>query len=281
MVEGWARFANVTGAALLIAGATIVGEAFAQQPNQAQVNAIRQACRSDYMSHCASIPPGGAQALACLRSNADKLSAGCQQAVNATSGAAPKAAAAAPAAPAAAPTPPPATAAPAAPAAPTTAAAPTPPAAPTAPTASAPSAAPAAAGPTPATNRAQQARIRQACGRDYRAHCAGINPGGPNALACLQRNARMVSVGCQQVLAAVGPAAGVAAPPPPPPEPAPLLVSPREEMFMLRMSCGLDYRRFCRGLAPGGGRIATCLHYYNAQLSPSCQQALSALREGR
>ncbi|MCC6778635.1 MAG: hypothetical protein IT537_18740 [Hyphomicrobiales bacterium] len=278
-------FARITRAALLIAGAIIADDAFAQQPNQAQVNAIRQACRSDYMSHCASIPPGGAQALACLRSNADKLSAGCQQAVNAVGGVAPKAATAAPAAPAAAPTPPPAaTAAPAAPAAPATAAAapaPAAPAAPAAPTASAPSAAPAATAPAAATNRAQQARIRQACGRDYQAHCAGITPGGANALACLQRNVRMLSGPCQQALATMSSPAGVAAAPPPPPEPAPLLVSPREEMFMLRMSCGLDYRRFCRGLAPGGGRIAACLHYYSAQLSPNCQQALSALREGR
>jgi hypothetical protein len=59
------------------------------------------------------------------------------------------------------------------------------------------------------------------------------------------------------------------------------MVSRREELLVLRMSCGLDYRRFCRGLAPGGGRVAACLHYYSAQLSPSCQQALAALREGR
>jgi len=76
-------------------------------------------------------------------------------------------------------------------------------------------------------------------------------------------------------------AGGPAAPSAPPGEPPPLLVSPGEELFMLRIACAPDYRRLCRGLLPGAGRIAACLHYYNADLSPSCQQALATLREGR
>jgi hypothetical protein len=90
---------------------------------------------------------------------------------------------------------------------------------------------------------------------------------------------------CKQALGAVagGAAAAVAAPaaPPPPVEPAPLLVTPREELFILRTACGGDYAAFCRGLRPGAGRIAACLHYNSANLSPRCQQALILLREGR
>jgi hypothetical protein len=52
-------------------------------------------------------------------------------------------------------------------------------------------------------------------------------------------------------------------------------------MFILRTSCRGDYVRFCRGLRFGAGRVASCLHYNAANLSPPCQAALAALREGR
>jgi hypothetical protein len=52
-------------------------------------------------------------------------------------------------------------------------------------------------------------------------------------------------------------------------------------MFILRTSCGGDYAQFCRGLRFGAGRVASCLHYNMANLSPRCQAALAALREGR
>lgn len=70
----------------------------ARKPSSAQVAAIRSACRADYQRNCASVPPGGAASLNCLEQNKSKLSASCQQAVNAAGGsAAPAAAAAAPA----------------------------------------------------------------------------------------------------------------------------------------------------------------------------------------
>ena len=70
----------------------------AKKPSSAQVAAVRSACRSDYMAHCSSVPTGGAAALNCLKQNKSKLSASCQQAVNAASGgAAPGGDAAAPA----------------------------------------------------------------------------------------------------------------------------------------------------------------------------------------
>src|SRR5689334_15510842 len=60
------------------------GAAGAQQPSQAQANAIRQSCRSDYQAHCASVPTGGTAALQCLRTNIASLSPACQSAVGAT-----------------------------------------------------------------------------------------------------------------------------------------------------------------------------------------------------
>src|SRR6478736_1742523 len=65
---------------------------FSQAPTDAQHNAIRSECRSDYEAHCASIPPGGAASLQCLQKNMSSLSSGCQTAVRAVeTPAAPKA----------------------------------------------------------------------------------------------------------------------------------------------------------------------------------------------
>jgi hypothetical protein len=43
--------------------------AFAQAPSQAQRDAIKSQCRSDYMAHCSSVPPGGEASLQCLQKN--------------------------------------------------------------------------------------------------------------------------------------------------------------------------------------------------------------------
>src|SRR5712671_6246085 len=75
--------------------------AFSQAPTDAQRNAIRSECRSDYEAHCASVPPGGAASLQCLQQNVSSLSSSCQTAVRAVGApAAPKADSAPAAAPA-------------------------------------------------------------------------------------------------------------------------------------------------------------------------------------
>ena len=53
------------------------------QPTAQQQSTLRNNCRSDFMSHCAGVQPGGAEAPQCLQRNAAKLSPGCQSAVNA------------------------------------------------------------------------------------------------------------------------------------------------------------------------------------------------------
>src|ERR1700712_2416968 len=77
--------------------------ALAQQPTDAQRSAIRSACRSDYMAHCASVPPGGLASLQCLQKNMSNLAPSCQSAVNAVANPAEPAASSEPAAPTAAP----------------------------------------------------------------------------------------------------------------------------------------------------------------------------------
>ena len=60
-----------------------LGEASAQQPTPEQIAAIRQSCRSDFMSHCAGVQPGGREALQCLKRNAASVSAPCKSALDA------------------------------------------------------------------------------------------------------------------------------------------------------------------------------------------------------
>jgi hypothetical protein len=72
--------------AILAALAALLMPAAAQQPTQAQASAIRQACRADYPSHCASVPTGGMAALQCLQANEASLSPPCRQAVAAVGG---------------------------------------------------------------------------------------------------------------------------------------------------------------------------------------------------
>ena len=58
-MDGLIRTAASRFAVLLFALTAWSGSSFAQQPTQAQVNAIRQACRADYQTYCASVPTGG------------------------------------------------------------------------------------------------------------------------------------------------------------------------------------------------------------------------------
>jgi hypothetical protein len=70
----------------LVAGCLIaltLTPAMAQQPTQAQRDAVRASCRSDFMANCASVQPGGKEALECLLRNDSKLSSPCRCAVNA------------------------------------------------------------------------------------------------------------------------------------------------------------------------------------------------------
>jgi hypothetical protein len=157
--------------------------------------------------------------------------------------------------------------------------------------------------------QAQIGAVRAACRSDYTAYCSSVPPGGKAALACLQKNAASLSAPCQAAVNAIGAGKSVAAPAsiakPAPPEASPGAtstgaaaaptaapasgasagagaaavrtspqMSPRQEMRILRFSCGADYRAICGGVPLGGGRVVACLRANEASLSPQCRQAL-------
>ncbi|NPU09419.1 hypothetical protein HL666_01420 [Bradyrhizobium sp. 83002] len=282
--------------ALGMAAATgfVATQALAQ--TDAQRNAIKSACRSDYMSKCSSVPPGGAAAFQCLQKNMASLSSSCQTAVKALEPAAeakpaadvkpaaeakpaPQPAASKPAAAEASqPAEPPKTAAQPAPAQPATA-----------------KSEPAKPVATAKPSEAQVAAIRSACSGDYRKVCSSVPPGGSAALQCLEQNKAKVSASCAQAIAGAGgtPAAkgvAVAAAPtapaaaaPAPAAPAMVLrpLRPLEELRIVRAACGSDARAYCSGIEPGGGRIAQCLAANAGSLSPNCKGMLAQFAANR
>jgi hypothetical protein len=257
----------------------------AAQPSQEQQNAIRSSCRSDYMSNCSSVKPGGIEALQCLQRNVAKLSPGCQSAVNAASPP-PAPAQQATTAPAAAPAAqPPAAARPAAtampaPAAAAPASAPAPAPQPPVRAATAPAAAaapPAASRPTPQ----QQAAIRQSCQSDFMSRCSGVQPGGADALRCLQRNSAQLSPNCRTAVAAVGGAAPAAATATAAAAAPTLASAPTpEQQNAIKFTCRRDFMTNCRNVTPGGPEAFACLQRNAAKLSPDCKTSLAAVADG-
>lgn len=271
MINTLTRAATL-GAVMTVAIIASAAPAFSEAPTQAQRDAIKSECRSDYMAHCSSIPPGGEASLQCLQKNMSSLAPGCQSAVKAVE---------VPAAPKAESAPSGETAKPAAETA--------------APKTSAPAAPKAAAAKQPTS--AQISAMRSACRSDYPKVCAGVPTGGAPALQCLEKNKAKLSAGCAKAVAAatggaatsggaVAPAAGAAPAPAGAAAAAPAApvvivlrpMRPREELFVLRSACGGDVRTVCGGVAPGGGRIVQCLATNAAQLSPACQDVLSQFR---
>lgn len=182
--------------ALLVLG---TGLAQAQQPSAEQTSAIRANCRSDFMSDCSGVQPGGEAALECLKQNVARLSAPCKTAVSAIMPAPPAAAEPAAAAPAA---PPPSAASPAAPA---PVAKPKPAArlnpVPPPPVAAAPAIAPLKVRPFIMPER--RIAISAICHADAERLCSGIPAIGPALLDCLAAKAASLSPNCYDAIARV------------------------------------------------------------------------------
>jgi hypothetical protein len=274
---------------LVLAGASTLAFALtlhlaaAQQPTQAQRDAIRAACRSDFMANCASVTPGGKEALECLLRNQAKLSPACNSAVSAV------APAAAPAAPAAEK-----------PAAAKPAAAEEAPAKP-------------AAEPGQKSGAAQEAQlkaVRQACTlNDFMAHCSWIKPDNPELVLCLQSNASDLSQACQAALQGLPPPAAQAPagapeksekkpaaaepakkaktvhePEPAPAQPAasaaPAAPPTEAQKSAIRAACRSDFMANCSGVQPGGAEALQCLKSNAAKLSGGCRSAVAAIGGG-
>ena len=151
---------------LAIAAATTSG----QQLNDDQRNAIRSACRSDYMKVCSSVPSGTKQSLQCLLQHDQELSGACQTALAPARSTTLSSAANAPAATAAASAP-----------------------------------ATAAISATPHSPREEAAVIRANCRDDFHKLCANVALGGGRAASCLRAHVSELTPACRSSLSAAAP----------------------------------------------------------------------------
>ena len=279
---------------LKICGSFLLGSLFivpvfapvaAQQPTEAEREAIRSACRSDFMTHCASVQPGGKEALECLLQNDSMLSAPCKSAVSAVApNVEPK--------PESEPKPEPKSESVTKESAPK---------APEAPVAGASKA---------AATQAQDDQIkaiRRACTLDdFMAHCSWISPSSPEVVLCLKANAAGLSPACRSAVAS--PSNTTAAPSPAEParreQPAsrtnksePTRASPSpsspsataaktaqppttQQRNAIRAACRSDFVSHCSGVQPGGTKAFQCLQRNAAQLSAPCKSAVAAISGG-
>ncbi|MBO9127414.1 MULTISPECIES: hypothetical protein [unclassified Rhizobium] len=218
----------------------------AQQPTDAQRNAVRSACRSDFIAQCSGVTPGGMEALSCLQQHNASLSKPCREAISNLDG--PKKSSNE--SPPQSDVTPPTTTAAAAPKQPTS---------------------------------AQRDAVKSSCRSDFMTQCSGVTPGGVQALACLQQHSATLSPSCQAAVGAIGgggptqatnpakpPAGGAAAVATPTAS-----FTPREELVVVRRTCGPDFRALCHSVPLGGGRGINCLRDNFARLSPACQRVLS------
>src|SRR5215469_2288438 len=97
----------------------------------------------------------------------------------------------------------------------------------------------ATAGPAAAQQptAAQKNALRSACMSDFMAHCSKVNPNGPGALACLQRNSASLSPRCRTAVSAVG--GGSAATQAGAQQPA------KAQQSALRSACASDFMAHC------------------------------------
>jgi hypothetical protein len=274
-------FKSLAFAGLLLA--LLHDQAAAQQPTEAQRDAIRAACRSDFMANCSGVQPGGKDAFECLLRNDAKLSPSCRTAVNAAAPKSAEPAAAPPAAPAQSEAVPPA---------------------------SKVERAPPGIQVAPAEAQSDELKtVQHACTlNDFVAHCSWIAPNNPEILLCLKGNAADLSPNCQaavQALPAAPPAAVTPAEPakqtapvkkpvePKPVEPArtgapltpaapaaPAAAPTAQQKAAVRAACRSDFMSHCSGVQPGGAEALQCLKRNEVQLSAACRGAVAAIGGG-
>ena len=173
------RLTHVAIGLLILSG--VSAPLAAQQLTDAQRSAIKNACRGDYPSVCASVTPGTKEALQCLVQHSQEVSSPCQQAL------APAAANSA-----------------ATPASSSAGAAPAPAAGGTSAADSAPAAA--AMAPThPLSPREEAHILRVQCGADFQKFCSNVQLGAGRGVGCLRQHASDLTPACHSALMPAAP----------------------------------------------------------------------------
>lgn len=119
--------------------------------------------------------------------------------------------------------------------------------------------------------------VRQACRSDFVSHCSSVQPGGPEALQCLQRNAAQLSAACSNAITAAAPSSDQPPPEAATPLPQRAQTISQDQLSAMRRACTLnDFMSHCSWIEPSSAELLQCLRANAAQLSPACRTAVSA-----
>src|SRR5580765_6282592 len=92
-----------------------------------------------------------------------------------------------------------------------------------------------------------QQRREGPCAADVKKFCGDVQPGQGGLAKCMKAHQAELSSACQEGMKARA-----------------------EKADRVREECSPDVEKFCKGIAPGGGRIRSCLRARQAELNPAC-----------
>ena len=92
-----------------------------------------------------------------------------------------------------------------------------------------------------------QQRREGPCAADVKKFCGDVQPGQGGIAKCMKAHEAQLSRACQEGMKARA-----------------------EKAESVREDCKRDVEKFCKGIAPGGGRILACLSARQAELNPAC-----------
>jgi hypothetical protein len=107
--------------------------------------------------------------------------------------------------------------------------------------------------------RAQQEAVAQgACREDVERLCAGVRAGQGRIATCLMDKQAELSTECKEQIEQM-----------------------RARAKQFAQACKGDIRKYCKGMRPGGGKLAKCLKDNEAKLSAACAEAFEPTRTKR
>ena len=98
-----------------------------------------------------------------------------------------------------------------------------------------------------AADAGAQQRSEGPCAPDVRKFCGDVKPGQGAIAKCMKAHAAELSPACREGMKARA-----------------------EKAERVREECKADAEKFCKGIAPGGGRILSCLKSRQPELQPAC-----------
>ncbi len=98
-----------------------------------------------------------------------------------------------------------------------------------------------------AADAGAQQRSEGPCAADVKKFCGDVKPGQGAIAKCMKAHEAELSPACRESSKARA-----------------------ERAERVREECKADAAKFCKGIAPGGGRILSCLKSRQAELQPAC-----------